>query len=331
MISLLPDIDVDRRPPTGGGWLLLLFFCLAGPTALAADVFVPEVLQGRQLEQRIDELQAGGPYQPSLIEALAELAAFHEARGDHADAAAFHAEALQVSRVNNGLYHEQQVALLQRLVDNHRALGQWQQVDDFQQLLFFTRSRLHGAGSAERRQAVLQFGDWRLESWQRNLRTGSSVDSRQVPAALQDIWTLYEQSLEDPDIEQGERFELLYGRARVELAIARHMAEVPLRAFEPSTPRYTTQRVCRNVVDQNGVAERVCWSEQVENPAYRSALRDERRTHMDRATLRFRRTVEVLETLAETEAGERQQEVASLQSQVSELQQASRRAQLRGW
>ena len=81
--------------------------------------------------------RAGRIYDQSLIEAYDDAARFYLNRGESAAGAG---EALQISRINSGLYSEQQLLLVKALIDARSRIEQWQEVDDLRTQLIISLS-----------------------------------------------------------------------------------------------------------------------------------------------------------------------------------------------
>jgi len=95
------------------------------------DVIQPsrEELVAKQL-QRIDELeQQYGPYDIRLKEALKGLGFQFRRAGDLMSASEAYKRALHVSRINEGLFNESQLAIVERLIDVNQKMAKWDQVD----------------------------------------------------------------------------------------------------------------------------------------------------------------------------------------------------------
>lgn len=75
------------------------------------------------LEAIVQTEQRAGPNAPELIDALTALGALYQEDGDHGPAAEAFSRALQVVRVNYGLYTLEQAPLLDRAIRNHEAGG----------------------------------------------------------------------------------------------------------------------------------------------------------------------------------------------------------------
>lgn len=302
----------------------------------------PDPEHAERLQERIRSIQSeGGAYDVGLIEARSDLAAYYRDIGDHVEAASLYSDVWQSSRISQGLYSDQQVQVLPLLIASLEELEEWQQVDDYRYLLFHTQSRVHEPGSQAQVAAVRDWGSWKLRAWREGLIDVGSASSYGTPADLNELRSLYDETLPqsgaDPENE-NVHLDLLYGRTLTDLEIARHITRLPARAFSANVPRHIDRRVCRNVSDQSGNTERICWTERMENPNWRSSLRDEQRRAMDRARFRVSRSAEDLQAFLDDneslDPGQREQyrgRLESLDEELSGLQRQARRALLRTW
>ncbi|MEC7684792.1 MAG: hypothetical protein VX862_01025, partial [Pseudomonadota bacterium] len=84
----------------------------------------------KRQEAIVDLQSRQGIYDQSLIEAYDDAARLYLELEDYESAAGALGEALQISRINSGLYSEQQLPLVKALIDARSSSGQWQEVDD---------------------------------------------------------------------------------------------------------------------------------------------------------------------------------------------------------
>jgi len=321
-------------------WRMLMALVLLAPVSVVQAA--PDPALARQAEQRLDELMSEyGPYDPSLMEVMSDLGAYHTAVEDHELAAVYYHNALQLVRVNEGLYSPRQLQIMQLLISSLEAAGQWQQVDDFRHLAFFTESRLHEVGSEEYLDSLHRYANWRLRAWQGNLVGTRGFSPRDEPPELREIWNLYQETLDTRYAENGDvdpqKIEILYGRALAEMEIARHFVNVPAWMVQNTEPRYVMREVCRTVTNPDGSRQRVCSMQRVPNPNYRRGQSDEHRLRTERANRQLVRTVAEMEGLMQDDvrtqhtdwASDMNERLALLNEEISELSRQARRAAMR--
>lgn len=108
----------------------------------------------------------GGAYNPALTEPLLELGMALQQAGLHAEAIDLLKRGVHLARVNNGLYSEIQLALLESEIKSHIALGQFSEADDRHRYLYRVQQRTltdAGRGFALMRQARWQRRAYELE------------------------------------------------------------------------------------------------------------------------------------------------------------------------
>lgn len=126
---------------------------------------------GRQSISRYRDVIArledeGGAYNPALTEPLLELGVALQESGMHAEAIDLLKRGVHLARINNGLYSEIQLALLESEIKSHVALGQFEEADDRHRYLYRVQQRTltdAGRGFAFMQQAKWQRRAYELE------------------------------------------------------------------------------------------------------------------------------------------------------------------------
>jgi len=291
----------------------------------------------RALRARLDDAGGSlGSFDPALIELQTDLGQALIDIGQPDEAIGVLGQALQLVRINDGLYSERQLQLLSQLMHAHYINRDWDEVDDYHHLKFLLESRLYEPQSAEFSDALLALGDWRLQASRNNLlgRPGS----QQMVTMLQDLQTRHDESLEFArargDLRQ--QWALLYARALADVEITRQYNYQAFSEGFSAAPRYITQTVCRTVATSNGGSQRVCWQETVSNPDYYNSAANQRRMQLERARSRLLATQREMDMLlsenpgfaaeheATTEAGQQ-----TIQRIIADLQREARRSVMR--
>lgn len=337
-------------------WVILLSMSLAvaqqdEPGPAQDDVqeqrLDPELLaqqQARQaraqaLQDQISDLSFElGTYDPALIELQGDLGQTWLELEQFELAHGVLEQAMQLVRVNDGLYGERQVALLKSLVQANLGLQAWEQVDIYAHLLFDLQARMHEKNSEAYAEALLSFSDWQLQASRYNLliRPGST----QAMQALQDLQEQHKAALgfarERGDV--ARQWSLLYAMASTEAEKARQYNYQNLSDFNSPAPRYVSQTVCRTVPNASGGLQRVCWQERVSNPDYMYSASDQRRSESERARIGLQGTLREMETLlaenpgfAQAHADDTAQGLQNIEDALKELQRNARRSALQRW
>ena len=117
----------------------------------------------RQVETRLEQLeQRLGPYAADLAEPSAELGLMLLRNGAHADARKAFRRAMQVERVNEGLYTPRQLPFLDLAIESSVAAGDWERVDDDFQYFEWLNYRIHDEQDAAIIDVLDRVIDWHL-------------------------------------------------------------------------------------------------------------------------------------------------------------------------
>lgn len=279
-----------------------------------------------------------GVYDPALMEVQSDLARTLLSLEQYEEAAAVLTEALQLARVTDGLYGDRQLAILDDLSAAHKALQDWERVDDYQHLRFELLARKHAPDSAGYADALIERAAWQLQASQYSLlgRPGSQHAVQQLMDMNEEYQLALDSARQRGDARQ--QWELLSAVAMTDTEIARHINYQGLTDSFSSTPRYITQTICRMVPDGAGGAQRVCWQERVANPDYYFSAVSQRRTQLERARLNLQATRREMELFllqnpgfASEHVEETGHRLASIERIVADLQREARRSTLRQW
>jgi tetratricopeptide (TPR) repeat protein len=162
----------------------------------------------RQIEQLQDR---EGPYSDSLAEPLAGLGRYYRSAGDLDGALRSYRRALHVVRINDGLYSERQIPILQELLDTYRGSGDLQALDQRYDYYF----RLYGNGqppySEVRLRATLGYLRWQREA----IRLGMDGERHRRLLALYHMNdTLIQATGQDPAVSRQQHREVVLSQLR---------------------------------------------------------------------------------------------------------------------
>lgn len=299
--------------------------------ALAAELEVREAA--------LSDLQSeSGIYAPELMEAYSDLGALYTELGDYDNAARVYNDALQVARINTGLYSEQQLPLLDSLIDAQQKRRDWAKVDDLAHLSLHLHRRLYNESDPRFLEAAMDFGGWRLRVLNENLLDqgnrallNTARDVSQFYGAL--ISSLDNSSVEADtqlSVESGRMLTLLDGKAQADMTLARAVANTPYTFFQGTSARYINQTRCQNVTNAQGEVVRQCYQVRVENPRYRQSQREAKRYELSRHTREISDTLARMQTIRDTGTdlsdSEREQldmRIAELRTQAQHLRSSS--------
>lgn len=230
-----------------------------------------------RFEENITALEGeSGPYDASLIEALMDQGRYLAGIGQHQSAAIVYERALNITRISDGLLSEQQLPVLDDLTEAHKAAGDWQKADDREHLTYYLQSRLHAPGSVAHAEALIEYGNWKMQVVRGNLLGRSTRANYEDLEYLQQAYGAAVEQIAMAPAADSEaalsaalQFSLLQGKARTEHVLADYLIRSLPSAVDRYVPRFVSVQVCENVQGPNGVLSRVCRTDRVENPRYR--------------------------------------------------------------
>jgi hypothetical protein len=152
--------------------LPLLAFSDPAPEPARAEPYTSQ----RQLEavakQRllVEDLETQyGPYDMRLKEALKGLGFQLKQAGDLAGARQAYNRALHVTRINEGLYNESQIRIVERLIDVDIRLANWEDVDNHYGYLEHLYKKLYDVDDPKLEEGLRKVGAWHFDASNVNL------------------------------------------------------------------------------------------------------------------------------------------------------------------
>jgi hypothetical protein len=279
----------------------------------------------RQLSLRteaIENLQSDrGIYSPELQEAYSDLAGFYLELEDHESAIKLYNDALQVARINTGLHSEEQLPIIQALELSQSKINAWDEVDRLHQLEYFVASRTFEIDDPSYRQAVEDYGRWKLRVVKENILDQSSRELLNAATDLSNFYGLALNKLESQSNAQPEELlNIISGKSETDLALARSVASTPSSAFAGTVSQYVTESRCQNRQNAQGQLVRQCVNVQVENPRYRQSQRDAKNIALRRYTRQIEISVERLQYIRDTSSSLTEADKLNLDSQIATLE-----------
>ncbi len=189
------------------------------------EVLTAEQEQALQsYEQLIEELESsGGVYHNQLSEVLLGLGTSYQELGRHADAIAVFRRSFHNTRVNNGLYSLNQVAVLEKLIESNSKLKDWEELNRNYHNLYWISKRHYGENNPELLPLIDRIGRWHLQAYE--LEPGPASFSHLVSAEQ-----LYNKSVEIIELQAGKDdlrlINALYGIALTNYQIAAQVTSV---------------------------------------------------------------------------------------------------------
>lgn len=265
-----------------------------------------------------------GVYDQALQEAYSDFGAFYSEIEDYESAVGLHTDALQVARINTGLYSTEQLPIIDALILNNGKLRDWGEVDDLHELDFFVARRVYSIEDSEYILAIEDYGRWKLRVVRENIL---SLSSRGLMDQATDLSEFYSRELTRFELQTGLEPEKLLGiiraKTQTDLTLARSIARTPFTAFTGNAGQYVTESRCRNVRNAQGYVVRQCQNVQVENPRYRQSQRDAKNAELRRYTRQIGISIERLREIRFSSESLSEAEKQSLDMQIAELETES--------
>ena len=269
----------------------------------------------------IEEIQTKiGIYDQSLIEAYSSLAEIYNEIEDYENASAIFLDALQVARINTGLYSAEQIPLVRLLIKNKIGAKEWRSADDFHELEYLISSRVFAPMDAEHLKAIESYGAWKLRVIRENLFNQSG---QSLLLTAGEVSSFYNRVIDKVEQEAGlhnkSLLNVLYSKTQVDMTLARYVSSMPYTYFQGTASPFTNQTRCRNMRNSRGQIVRQCYSVQVENPRYRQSQREAKRFAVSRHTRAVSRSIGKLENIRNNSTDLTRAEKQSIDLQISEI------------
>ncbi len=310
---------------------LHLFICLdlfaqtGGNEEELAEISEQRIIEiNQEIETRragIEKIQSNvGIYDQSLIEAYWSLAELHRELDDYEGASDILLDALQIARINLGLYSAEQIQLLRLLIEDQIKVEDWRSADDFYELEYLISSRAFSPRDTEYLDTLRLHGAWKLRVIQENL---FKLSGQSLIFTAGEISSFYNRVISKVEQETGlqnkNMLDVLYTKTQVDMTLARYVASMPYTNFQGTASPFINQTRCRNMRNPQGQVVRQCYSVQVENPRYRQSQREAKRFAMSRHTRAVSLTIGKLESIRNNSTDLTQGEKQNIDTQISLL------------
>jgi len=273
-------------------------------------------------ETLIDDLRySAGVYSEELSEVQADLGAYLLEVEDFEKAAQIFTEALQIARINTGLYSEDQLPLINALIASNTKMKAWSQADDFQSLHIHIADRLYSTADGRFLHAARQYGDWRFRVMSENLLDDSYQGLARTAEDLSEYYGSLIGALESEGLElSGDLLDFVFAKAETDLVLIRAIASAPYTDFPGTVSPYMYRSRCRNVRDANGQVVQQCTNIQVENPRYRQSQRDAKQVAVNRQIRHIREAIQRIEIVRDSAPALDSEERDALDSRIARLE-----------
>ena len=273
-------------------------------------------------ETLIDDLRySAGVYSEELSEVQADLGAYLFEVEDFEEAAQSYTKALQITRINTGLYSEDQLPLINALIASNTKMKAWSQADDFQSLHIHIADRLYSVADGRFLAAARQYGDWRFRVMSENLLDDSYQGLARTAEDLSEFYGSLIRALENEGLERsGDLLDFVLAKAETDLVLIRAIASAPYTDFPGTVSPYVYRSRCRNMRDANGQVVQQCTNIQVENPRYRQSQRDAKQVAVNRQIRHIREAIQRIEIVRDSAPALDSEERDALDSRIARLE-----------
>ncbi|MDA0280574.1 MAG: hypothetical protein O3C29_09115 [Proteobacteria bacterium] len=110
-----------------------------------------------------------GAYDLRQIELLEDLGRFSQSSGEHQQALVLFKQALHVARINQGLYHESQISIVDDIISAEIALKNWEEVNDYYAYQEHLYRRLYDTNDSRLEAGLRKVSDWHITALNVNL------------------------------------------------------------------------------------------------------------------------------------------------------------------
>lgn len=158
----------------------------------SADISGPESGIVVEYLTAIAEMEStGGAYAPGLTEQLLGLGTTLQQLNRHEEAIDVLKRGVHLSRINTGLYSDQQIALLRSEIRSHMALGDFDTVDERQRYLYRVERQSLSTSEAST-DALLRQADWQRQAYLAGVGDPETSSGRLIL-----MWDLYRMALNE--------------------------------------------------------------------------------------------------------------------------------------
>ena len=138
-------------------------------------------------------------YDPRLLNPLIELAATQQEIEDYVGANVTLQEALQVTRINDGLYAPNQLAILDSIIANEASLENWPAVDNHYEFMLHLLLRIYSFEDTELEIGLEKVSSWHVSAFNNDINDRSLEHLRRANKVFHYRLQTAEQTLDEDD------------------------------------------------------------------------------------------------------------------------------------
>ncbi|MEQ8313347.1 MAG: hypothetical protein RL839_09305 [Gammaproteobacteria bacterium] len=180
------------------------------------------------LKQHLEDLSTvAGPYGNAMIEAHDQYGQFLLKEERYEAAAEQFRQSWHLSRINFGLYSEEQLPHLNQLIEALSEMQRWEEVHDLHQLGFLVSSRIYPPDDLRYVLAAELYTAWQWEALTQNRLSSNSVSAIQSARELSELYQRILEKIENAIPGTSvHTLNLIVGKARTDLAIAQSVVQI---------------------------------------------------------------------------------------------------------
>ena len=145
--------------------------------------FVRRMNSIREYSEIVESIEeSGGVWASGLSEQLASIGELEQQQDNHPGAIAAFDRSIHISRISNGLHTLDQIPMLESMIDSYLVLGDWEQVDLYNNYLFFVQQKAYGSEDPRIIPVLDRLATWNMQAF--NLGYGESLAVRLSSAQL---------------------------------------------------------------------------------------------------------------------------------------------------
>ena len=113
----------------------------------------------------VDIENSGGAWDRGLSEELISLGELQQQQGDHLLAIETFNRAIHVNRINSGLHTLEQIPAIERMIQSHLVMGDWEQADIYNNYLFYVQQKAFGQNDPRLIPVLDKLATWNIQAF----------------------------------------------------------------------------------------------------------------------------------------------------------------------
>lgn len=156
------------------------------PVLLAPEddpAFLKRMEDIRQYSEAIQDIELdGGVWDGEMVDELIAIGNLQQQQGNHTEAIETFDRAIHVTRINSGLHTLNQIPAVERRIESHIALRDWEQADLYYNYLYYVQSKAYGPEDPRIIPVLDSLASWNIRAF--NVGYGEALGVRLSTASL---------------------------------------------------------------------------------------------------------------------------------------------------